>query len=51
MKIEPMACCFYCEHFYHQDPDTDACRIDDHEVYVDTPKCEQFQPYARQAPP
>ncbi len=41
-KLKPNSVCFYCDHYYHADPDTDRCRLDEHEVYFDTPKCENF---------
>ncbi len=34
--------CFYCEHYYHEDPDTDKCKVTGKEVYFDTPKCDLF---------
>ena len=40
--MTPNTTCFYCDHYYHADPDTDKCRVTRKEVYFDTPKCEHF---------
>lgn len=41
-RLKPNSTCFFCDHFYHFDPDTDRCALDEHEVYFDTPRCESF---------
>lgn len=34
--------CFYCEHYYHADPDTDKCKLTGEEICFDTPQCKNF---------
>ena len=36
--------CFYCEHYYHVDPDDDSCRKHHSIVFWDTPACKDFSP-------
>lgn len=43
MNLEKNKTCFYCEHFYHANPDDDKCRLSGKIVYVDTPKCSDFE--------
>lgn len=43
MNLPKNETCFYCEHFYHADPDDDKCALFDKVVYVDTPCCFDFK--------
>lgn len=40
--MEKDTTCFFCDNYYHADPDTDRCKMDQKEVYFDTPKCNNF---------